>query len=193
MASLIIFFVLAAIAVAAAIVVVNVKSPVSSALFLVMTMCSIAGLFALMGALFLAALQVIVYAGAIMVLFLFVIMLLNMRRDEFGIDPHRIQKYLGFVLVAVILVQGLMISSWAMKDFAVPLKSEVQAQAQSPGGPSDYAAQATDYSGAHSVARTLFTRYAYPFEITSVLLLSAIIGAVVIARRKRSDSEGEGS
>ncbi len=189
---MIIFFVLAVIAVAAAIVVVNVKSPVSSALFLVMTMCSIAGLFALMGALFLAALQVIVYAGAIMVLFLFVIMLLNMRRDEFGIDPHRIQRYLGFVLVAVILVQGLMISSWAMKDFAVPWKSEFQTLTQAPGPP-DYAAQATEYSGAHSVARTLFTRYAYPFEITSVLLLSAIIGAVVIARRKRSDSEGEGS
>ena len=187
--NLIIFFVLAIIAVVAAIVVVTVKSPVSSALFLVLTMCALAGLFVLLGAIFLAALQVIVYAGAIMVLFLFVIMLLNLRRDEFGSDPHVIQKYLGFVLVVVILVQGILISSWAMKDFAVAPKTEIQSQAAA--APSDTLAKAIDYESATWVARTLFTRYAYPFEITSILLLAAMVGAVVIAKRRHSASESE--
>jgi NADH-quinone oxidoreductase subunit J len=192
MASLIIFFMLAAIAVVAALFVVNVKSPVSSAMFLIVTMCSLAGLFVLMGAIFLAALQVIVYAGAIMVLFIFVIMLLNLRGDEFGFDAHRIQKYLGFVLVGIILVQGVLISSWAMKDFAVAPKMGVESQATNfiP----DSTAAAVNYNSAHSVATTLFTRYTYPFEVTSVLLLAAIIGAVVIAKRRLPEpAKGEKS
>ncbi len=188
MVSQIIFFILAAVAVTAAIVVVNVKSPVSSALFLILTMCALAGLFVLLGAIFLAALQVIVYAGAIMVLFLFVIMLLNLRRDEYGHDPHRIQKYLGFILVAIILVQGILISNWAMKDFAASSKAVIQSEI--PVAPADSIAQAIDYNSAQWVARVLFTKYAYPFEVTSILLLAAIIGAVVIAKR-HTESESE--
>jgi NADH-quinone oxidoreductase subunit J len=186
---LIIFFILAVVAIGGAIMVVTTKSPVSSALFLVMVMCSIAGLFALLGALFLAALQVIVYAGAVMVLFLFVIMLLNLRRDEFGYDSHIIQRYLGFVLVGIILVQGVFFISWAMKDFSTTLAADVQKAALSMI-PDSTMAPAVDYNGAHWVARTLFTKYAYPFEVTSILLLAAIIGAVVIAKR-RSQSESE--
>jgi NADH-quinone oxidoreductase subunit J len=188
MAIQVIFFILAAIAISAALFVINVKSPVSSAMFLIVTMCSLAGLFALMGAIFLAALQVIVYAGAIMVLFLFVIMLLNLRRDEFGFDPHRIQNYLGFLLMAVILVQGILISSWAMKDFTDVPKTAIESRAA--GVVPD--SMAVDYGSAHVVATTLFTRYAYPFEITSILLLAAIIGAVVIARRRRPEPAEEG-
>jgi NADH-quinone oxidoreductase subunit J len=175
-----IFFILAILAVGAAVMVITTKSPVSSALYLVLVMCSLAGLFVLLGALFLAALQIIVYAGAIMVLFLFVIMLLNLRRDEFGHDSHLIQKYLGFVLVVVILVQGIVIVGWAMKDY-----SATSSLAPIEGTP-------VDYNSAHWVARTLFTKYAYPFEVTSVLLLAAMIGAVVIARKKRlPDIENE--
>ena len=175
--SFVIFFILAAMAVVAAVMVVTAKSPVSSAIMLILVMCSLAGLFALMGALFLAALQVIVYAGAIMVLFLFVIMLLNLRRDGFGPDPHVIQKYLGFVLVAVILVQGIIVVGWAMKDYTATGAAVLG------NAPAD--STAVDYNSARSVARILFTNYAYPFEITSILLLAAIIGAVVVARRKR--------
>jgi NADH-quinone oxidoreductase subunit J len=186
----VIFFVLAAIAVLAAIMVVNTKSPVSSALFLVLTMCSLAGLFVLLGAIFLAALQVIVYAGAIMVLFLFVIMLLNLRKDEYGHDPRHIQKYLGFVLAGIFLVQGILVSSWAMKDFASEPKALIQSGAQVAAGGA--AAQAVDYSSASWVAKILFTKYAYPFEVTSILLLAAIVGAVVIARRRNaSETESE--
>jgi NADH-quinone oxidoreductase subunit J len=190
MVSYVIFFILALIAVSAAILVVNTKSPVSSALFLILTMCSLAGLFVLLGAIFLAALQVIVYAGAIMVLFLFVIMLLNLRKDEYGPDPRHIQKYLGFVLAGVFLVQGILISTWAMKDFAFEPKAVALSEAPLAAG--GVATQAIDYNSASWVARILFTRYAYPFEVTSILLLSAIVGAVVIARRRNvSETESE--
>jgi NADH-quinone oxidoreductase subunit J len=182
--SLIIFFILAIVAIGAAVMVITTKSPVSSALFLVMVMCSLAGLFVLMGALFLAAMQVIVYAGAIMVLFLFVIMLLNMRKDELGKDPHRIQKHLGYSLVAILLIQGIVIVNWAMKDY----KSGLKAIAES--GVADTTSTA-GYSGAHEVAMTLFTKYSYPFEVTSILLLAAIIGAVVIARKKLPEESEE--
>jgi NADH-quinone oxidoreductase subunit J len=184
----IIFFILAVIAVGAAAMVMLTKSPVSSALFLILVMCALAGLFVTLGALFLAALQVIVYAGAIMVLFLFVIMLLNLRRDEFGHDPHRIQRYLGLALAAIILVQGIVIIGWAMKDYAVTAASG-PGQVTASGGDSSLAG---DYTGAHRVAQTLFTRYAYPFEVTSILLLAAIIGAVVIARRRQPEEPETG-
>lgn len=181
----VIFFILAIIAVGAAVMVITAKNPVSSALFLILVMCSIAGLFALLGALFLAALQIIVYAGAIMVLFLFVIMLLNLRHDEYGHDPHMVQKYLGFVLAGVILVQGIIIVGWAMKDYSATAPIVMSGDT-----PAD--STAVDYNSAHWVARTLFTKYAYPFEITSILLLAAMIGAVVVARRKRlPDVESE--
>ena len=187
MLSLIIFFFLAIIAVVAAVMVIITRNPVSSALSLILVMCSLAGLFVLLGALFLAALQIIVYAGAIMVLFLFVIMLLNLRSDEFGKDPRSIQKYLGFVLVVAILVQGVVIVGWAMKDYSVAIQTETQSL--STAAPDSLAA--VDYNSAHQVAETLFTKFTYPFEVTSILLLAAIIGAVIIARRRQS-AEPEG-
>ncbi len=190
--SLVIFFLLAAVAVVAAIMVIMAKSPVSSALYLVLVMCCLAGFFVLLGALFLAALQIIVYAGAIMVLFLFVIMLLNLRRDEYGHDSHIIQKYLGFALVAAILVQGILIASWAMKDYSASV--QIASRSGVSTMPGDSLTVPIDYNSAHSVAMTLFTKYAYPFEVTSILLLAAIIGAVVIARRrKQTESESEES
>ena len=186
---LILFFVLAIISIVAAIMVISTKSPVSSALFLVLVMCALAGLFVLLGAIFLAALQVIVYAGAIMILFLFVIMLLNLRRDEYGHDPHRIQKYLGFALVVVILIQGILIVNWAMKDFSTTQQALLGAGTPTP---SDSLSVPVDYNSADEVAKTLFTKFTYPFEVTSILLLAAIIGAVAIARKTQpTDNNGE--
>ncbi len=184
---MIIFFVLAIIAVFGAVMVVTQKSPVASAVYLILVMCSLAGLFALMGALFLAAFQVIVYAGAIMVLFLFVIMLLNLRRDEYGHDTRIIQKYLGFAFALLILIQGVFILGWAMKDYSADAGGI--SMVESGTTPSETALP-DDYSSAESVAETLFTKFAYPFEITSILLLAAIIGAVVIARKKQPGQDG---
>lgn len=180
--SLLIFFILAIISIGAAVMVISTKNPVSSALYLVLVMCSLAGLFVLLGALFLASMQVIVYAGAIMVLFLFVIMLLNLRKDEMGKDPHIFQKYIGYALVAILLIQGIVIVNWAMKDYQSGLKAIAD---------TGIADSTASYSGAHEVAMTLFTKYSYPFEVTSILLLVAIIGAVVIARKKLPEESEE--
>lgn len=160
----VIFYILAVIALASALMVVTRKNAIASAVYLVVTMCTIAGLFMQLGAIFVATLQIIVYAGAIMVLFLFVIMLLNLRKDEFGFDTRVFQRLFAVLLGVVFLVQMVLIVS------RLPLK---------PGQPID-----TEMGKVAPLSTKLFTQYLYPFEITSVLLLAAIIGAVVIAKRK---------
>lgn len=182
------FFILAFIAIFGAVMVVTRKSPVASAIYLILVMCSLAGLFVVLGAVFLAAFQVIVYAGAIMVLFLFVIMLLNLRRDEFGVDSRTMQKYLGFAFAALIMIQSALVVGWAVKDHSAEIKSSVPVELSSMP---DAEVQKEALS-ARAVAETLFTKFAYPFEITSVLLLAAILGAVIIARRKSVTEGGEG-
>ena len=188
MTTMLIFFVFSLVAVFGAIMVVTRKGPVASAMYLIMVMCSLAILFAQMGALFLAAFQVIVYAGAIMVLFLFVIMLLNLRRDEFGGDTRVIQKYLGFAMAALILSQGVYLAVRSVRGLPGGMERAALTgkEAASGGG-----ALISDYGSASSVAETLFGKFAYPFEVTSILLLAAIIGAVVLARKKQSGEEGE--
>ncbi len=172
------FLLLGAAAVFAAVMVVTRRSPVVSAIYLVLVMVMLAGLFALLGAFFLAAFQIIVYAGAIMVLFLFVIMLLNLRKDEFGRDPRTVQKYLGFSFAVLILIQSVIVVGWAVKDRDAAIPAPIEFLSDTTSVSPD------DYLSAQSVAETLFTRFAYPFEVTSVLLLAAIVGAVVLARRK---------
>ena len=179
------FVILAVAAIFTAVMVVTRKSPVASAIYLVLVMVILAGLFALLGAYFLAAFQIIVYAGAIMVLFLFVIMLLNLRKDEFGRDPRTLQKYLGFAFGILIMIQSVIIIGWAVKDHAGETTTAFES-VQEAGDD-----QQNDYLSAESVAETLFTRFAYPFEVTSVLLLAAILGAVVIARRKSVTNDEE--
>ena len=160
----VIFFILAAIAIASALMVVTRKNAVSAAIYLIITMCAIAGLFVQLGSIFIAALQVIVYAGAIMVLFLFVIMFLNLKQDEFGFDSRVFQRLFAAILGAVLLIE-LVVSTTKM-----PFK-EAGAVPESMGS-------------VVGLANKLFYVYLYPFEIIGVLLLAAIIGAVVIARKK---------
>jgi len=181
-----IFAILAIAAIFCAVMVVTRKSPLSSAVFLICVMCLIAGLFATLGAFFIAAMQVIVYAGAIMVLVLFVIMLLNLRKDEFGIDIKKIQKNLSIIVAALVLVQIVFLIGWAMNDYigageTISLTDTVTIGEQT----YDLAAM----KSAESVAETLFQKYAYPFEVTSILLLSAIIGAMVISRKRFPDEK----
>jgi NADH-quinone oxidoreductase subunit J len=160
----IIFYILGAIAIAGALMVVSRKNPVAAAIFLVVTMSAIAGIFVQLGSVFIAALQIIVYAGAIMVLFLFVIMMLNLRRDELGFDSRVFQRLFAMVLGAVLIIMLVTVI------------------AKFPYRP----AQPVDLSVGHipSISKKLFYDYLYPFEITGLLLLAAIIGAVVIARKK---------
>ena len=141
------------------------RNPVASALWLVVTLFALAGLFVLLDAQFIAVLQVLVYAGAIMVLFLFVIMLLNLGRAA----PTDLKGPLG--LGVGVLLAGLLLVQLLVLRQAGPAT----------GG----AARATVEQGIiPTVARPLFTAYLVPFEITSLLLLAAIVGAVVLAKRK---------
>ncbi len=169
----IIFWVFAAIAVGSALLCVTRRSPIASALWLVLTLFALAALFVILDAQFIAVLQVLVYAGAIMVLFLFVIMLLNLGRA----GPSDRKGWLAWA-VAVVLSAGLL----------VPLAGLARAGAGPPAAiqlPEGAMAQLQQQQGmVGAVARPLFETYLVPFEITSLLLLAAIVGAVVLAKRK---------
>jgi NADH-quinone oxidoreductase subunit J len=167
MASLI-FYILAAVIIASGIMVITRKNAVNAALYLVISMAALAGLFAQLGSLFIASLQVIVYAGAIIVLFLFVIMMLNLKRDEFGFDSHLFQRLFGLILGAILIIQLVLVATRYQPY-----------QAAQPFDPA--------MGNAATLSKKLFTQYLYPFEITSVLLLAAIIGAVVIAGKRKDD------
>lgn len=159
------FFLFAFIAVAGAINVVLQKHPISSALSLVAVMASLAVLYLLLGAEFIAMAQMIVYAGAIMVLFVFVIMLLNA-----GTEATRGRSWtsLIFGIPAILALLGSL--AFFMQK----------------GMPNLGSAKFGDFQGgsAYSVGMALFTEYLLPFEVTSVLILIAIVGAIVLARKE---------
>ncbi|MFZ0050915.1 MAG: NADH-quinone oxidoreductase subunit J [Desulfobaccales bacterium] len=161
----ILFFILAAVALISGGLVVFQRHPLRSALWLIVNFFAVAGIYLLAHAEFIAAIQVIVYAGAIMVLFLFVIMLLNLRQpEEAPVIPHVGQKLLAAVLAGF---TGLIII-YAYHRASLPAGREII-----PG-----------LGNTESIARSLFTDYLLPFEVTSVLLLVAIVGAVVLAKSK---------
>ncbi len=181
----IVFYLLAVFAVVSAVLCITQRNPVPSALWLVSTMFALAGIYVLLNAQFIAAMQVLVYAGAVMVLFMFVIMLLNLGKDEAGDvkkGPTRlVAALLGSALVAAFL--GFRTTSVA----GLAARLTETAGAGSPltaggGGPVQSAASFSNPIGA--VAKPMFETYLVPFEITSVLLLAAAVGAVVLAKRK---------
>ena len=162
MLQLALFIVFAVIAVAAAVNLLAQRHPINSALSLIVVMASIAALFLLMGAEFIAAIQVIVYAGAIMVLFVFVIMLLNAGEEE-RTSGSRVAMLIGFP--GVIVGAGLV--AWTLLT-RNPHSTSVSLSPQFVGSPS-------------AIAQLLFRNFLLPFEVTSVLILIAIMGAVVLA------------
>ena len=162
----ILFLVFALIAVVCAINVVVQTHPVSSALSLVGVMGSLAVLYLLLGAEFIAAAQVIVYAGAVMVLFIFVIMLLNAGAEGTSLQVSPFAKYLGMILLVAFL--GLI--SFIIQ--AMLPKTEGVVFGGFKGGTTA------------DVGMKLFTVYLLPFEVTSVLILIAILGAIVLARKE---------
>jgi NADH-quinone oxidoreductase subunit J len=159
----ILFYVFGALALASAVVVVGQRNPMYSAFALIITLSSLSAVFALLGSTFIAVLQVIVYAGAIMVLFLFVLMLLNVKAEE------RAERRAARTLRAVAVGLGALL--------AVQV-GVVLARAGVPAGRADFNASA------RPVAQRLFSLpYAYAFEATSVLILAALVGAVALARK----------
>ena len=167
MAAQILFFFLATVAIAAGLGMLLSKSPVSSALWLVLNLFCIAGLYLTLNAEFIAVVQILVYAGAIMVLFLFVIMLLNLDALP-DIKNLGWGKIFGFVLGMSVL---------AMLCFVVASSLDILPYAISSG-------RAAEIGSAQSLGIELFSKYALPLEIIGILLLAATIGAVMIAKRK---------
>jgi NADH-quinone oxidoreductase subunit J len=161
----ILFLVFAIIAVVCAINVVVQTHPISSAISLVGVMGSLAVLYLLLGAEFIAAAQVIVYAGAIMVLFIFVIMLLNS-----GAETKKGQSVMALFLGVPLLAALLIVMCWYLQRW-FPVGTTVHFGGFQKGSP-------------HDIGIALFTTYLLPFEVTSILILIAILGAIVLARKE---------
>jgi NADH-quinone oxidoreductase subunit J len=163
------WWVFAALALGGAIGMISGRNPVASLLFLVLSFFSLAALYVLLGAHFIAATQVIVYAGAIMVLFLFVIMLLNLGHD-YHADVRR-----GAWIVVGFVCTGLM--GWALSR---TLQGPGVAENAAPA----IEASVRELGAVGAIAQPLFRDFLVPFELTSILLLVAIIGAVLLAKRR---------
>lgn len=164
-ATLLIFFVLAGLAVLGALSLVLQKHPIHSALSLIVVMVCLAGLYLLLGAEFVAAVQIIVYGGAIMVLFIFVIMLLNAGEEE-RTDFSKIAKFAGLPL-------------------ALALTASIAAAIVKPAAAIPNAQQAVIPGATAQISTMLFKEFVYPFELTSFLILVAIMGALVLAQREK--------
>jgi len=165
------FWFFGVIAMLSALLCITRRNPVASALWLVVTLFALAALFVLLDAQFIAVLQVLVYAGAIMVLFLFVIMLLNLGRP----GPTDIKGPVG-VLIAAVLAGTLLFQLRVVGQATLPDAIRLP--------PGTIAAMQQQQGMVAAVATPLFDAYVVPFEIASVLLLAAIVGAVVLAKQK---------
>ncbi len=165
-APLVVFFLLAALAVLGAASLIFQKHPIHSALSLIVVMVALAGLYLLMGAEFVAAVQIIVYGGAIMVLFVLVIMLLNA-----GVEEHTsISKLAGAPgLLLVAALAGFIAATIARSTDSVQAASQTGA-----------------LSSTKEISNMIFKDFVYPFELTSFLILVAILGATVLAQREKN-------
>jgi NADH-quinone oxidoreductase subunit J len=163
----ILFFICAAVAVLGAVLLIVAREPVHSALAVILVMMALAVLYLLLGAEFIAAVQVIVYAGAVMVLFVFVIMLLN-AGVEVRTNYSKIAKYVGVPLGLFLLVEV------AYRMWRSTIGTTV---ANGAGAVNSNAVDTAELS------KLLFRDYLFPFEVTSILVLIAIVGALVLAKR----------
>jgi NADH-quinone oxidoreductase subunit J len=146
------------------------KNAVHCALYLVCVLLSLSGLFILLNAAFIAAIQILVYAGAIMVLFLFVVMLLNVKGDTPLLTPGAAKGF-GFLFAVITFVEVL----WV-----------VLTHGGAEGQPGPAAVLPAGFGSPAEIGRILYSTWLFPFEVTSILLLIAVIGAVVLAKRKFS-------
>jgi NADH-quinone oxidoreductase subunit J len=166
------FYVFAAVAVVASMLVIGQRSPIYSVMLLIASFAALAGLYVLLDAPFVAVIQIIIYAGAILVLFLFVVMLLNAPKEADGPWPKRLgsgPRRAGAAL-GVALGAELVWAIWRVAASPEPVGAfgGVPAEALEP---------------VRSIGQVLYTDYAFAFEVTSLLILVAMVGAVVLAKR----------
>lgn len=164
----VLFILFALTAAGSAVIMISRANPVISAIFLIINFFALAGLYLLLNAQFISVAQVIVYAGAIMVLFLFVLMLLNTKSESSILSSYKGIKIVGIVVVCVVFVQIAYIIFYAApsKNYAPATKSSVEA------------------GTIEQIGRQLYTQYILPFEVASFLLLASTIGAMVLAKKK---------
>lgn len=162
------FYIFGAVAVIASLLVIAQRNPIYSVLLLIASFGALSGLYILLDAPFVAVTQIIVYAGAIMVLFLFVVMLLNASHEDTELDVrvHPMLRPAAMRLGAVLAVALVVELMWAL--------TRINVSASFPSAPVISVA---------TIGRRLFTDYAFPFEVTSILILVAMVGAVVMARQ----------
>jgi NADH-quinone oxidoreductase subunit J len=157
----VLFYIFSALALICGLMILVSRNPVNSAMFLVLTIASLAGLFVLLEAFFLAAVQILVYAGAVMVLFLFVIMLLDLKVEE-----RRRVKIFGFA--GAVVAVGAILAIFSKSLHATPLSDS----------------RAPDFhAGTIDLGKLLFSQYLLPFEIVSVLLLVAMVGVILLSKK----------
>ena len=160
------FFLLAIVSITSILAMILIKNQAYNALLLILAFTCTGGLFALIGASFIATIQIIIYAGAIMILFVFVIMMINVRDS---IPPERKKWTIYFsIFVAVVFLAELF---FALKGTLAPLSTAGIEQSSDPT----------------SLGRLLFTEYLYPFEITSILIIAALVGSIVLVKKKENN------
>jgi len=159
----VLFYIFAALAVVSALaMILNVRNTVASVMSLVVTMVSLAGIYVLLAAYLVAAIQIMVYGGAIVVLFLFVVMLLNLRSDEFLPARQRWMKFAGALLGVFLLVEGLRLLGGFHEPPPLP----------------------EGFGGYRLLGLSLYTDYLLIVEVISLLLTAAIVGALILAKRE---------
>lgn len=166
---LIVFFVLAAITLSTAFLTIYSKNPIHSAIYLVICFFSIAGHYLLLNSEFLAIVHIIVYSGAIMILFLFTIMLMNLNREDEVHKPRitRVRAIMIFIIMCIVLMV-IFINSTPIADVPEPLGE--------------------DYQSIKVLGKVLLNEYMVPFEFASVLLLVAMIGTVLLSKKEKSQN-----
>jgi len=160
-----VFFYFAAVIVATSVLVVALRNPIYSALSLLIMFFHVAGLYVTLHAEFLAAVQIIVYAGAILVLYLFVVMLLNVKQD----DRYHRQWPAAAVTGAVLVLEGLVLTLLKGRTVTAPVPAAETT--------------VTTFGNTEAIGDVLYSTYLFPFEVASLLLLVAMIGAIILAKR----------
>ena len=163
----VIFYVFAAIAIGSALYVITAKNPVRSVLALVITFFAMAGIWMLLRAEFLSLILILVYVGAVMTLFLFVVMMLDVDHEY---QQSGYARYLPFAVLLIVLITGLIVVSLGPNVFGL---TQMPLPIPEPA----------NYSNTAALGRLLFTEYSYPFEIAGVMLLTAIIAAITLTNR----------
>jgi NADH-quinone oxidoreductase subunit J len=179
----ILFMILSAVTVGSALLVVLNRNPVASAVFLVLTFFSLAGIYALMNAVFIATMQVLVYAGAIMVLVVFVLMLLNLREETHQEIWSNPAKKTVIVLIVIAYSFLLLVSLKATKDSDPTVITNITSPNYEYKLSDTPESKVTVTGNTAAVGASTFIDYLLPFEIISILLLVAVIGAVIIAKK----------